>query len=406
MKEFFKDYFFSFFVHRRAKNIYQRSFLITFINIIVLLISIFLSTFLSQEVSFKYHYDHADGLRESVMEVLPDDVVVKDEKLVVSTIYNSFSNDEKHCIEKGYYVIVDAREAKTTFDDFTLQMVKNSDECLSYEDYLLLPNEEKEAYTPLITRSGVYLDTIANIPKYEEYLSSKEEQTSFVEIKNKYINREISQLEYANTIYVLYGKSYYPEDVYTCDSYGGLPTMRSYYLSLLNTEGPELDYIFLYQEGVECCFYSKGKHIAFYGDYAKMKEVDLSLNKANKIDSFIEKTYRNTSSLRSVAYLFTTFFTWFVFVVAFIICVFIVRFILSLVYKNERHFAIKIMNLMGSFILVSSLIIGVVGVAMGFLLTYQVIIIGVPLAILLTVLVRTAIYYSIEKHPSDYIAEE
>lgn len=406
MKDFFKDYFFSFFVHQRAKNIYKRSFLITFINVIVLLLAIFLSTFVSQEASFKYYYNHTDGLKESIAEVLPNDVIIKDEQLIIPSIYNSFTNDEKHCVDKGYYVIVDAREAKTTFDDFTLQMVKNSDESISYEDYLLLPNEQKEAYSPLITRNGVYLDTVSNISKYEDYLSNQEDQSSYNEAKNKYTNGEISQLEYANTIYVLYGTSYYPEDVYSCDSYGGLPTMRSYYLSLLNTEGPELDYIFFYQEGVECCFYSKGKHIAFFGDYAKMKEVDLSEDKVNQIDSFMIKTYHNTSSLRSIAYLFTSFFTWFIFVIAFIICVLIVRFILSLIYKNERHFVLKIMNLMGSFILASCLIVGLIGIAMGFVFTNGVIIIGVPVAILITILIRTLVYYLIEKHPSDYIADE
>lgn len=406
MKEFLKDYFFSFFNHKRAKNIYKRSFIITFLNVIILFFALFLSSFLTQEISFKYHYNNCPELHDVLASVLPDGEIINNEKLSIDKTYNSFKEDSNKYLDKGFHVIIDTREAKTTFDDFSFTMTNSSSESISYEQYLSLEESEKEKYTPIITREGVYLDTVSKIPTYESYLSTLENQNEYKELKTKYENGEISQLAYANSIYVLYGKSYYPEDVYNCDTYGGLPTLRSYYLALINKEGPEQNFIFLYEEGMECNFNSNGKHVSFFGTFSHINKLDLSTDKDSKIDSLIFSSYKNTASLRAVGYLFINFFTWFLFVLVFVVSVFITRLVLSMVHKDQHHYTLKIMNLMGSFVLFSSLIGFIFGLFSGFYLSNQATVFITPIIILIATIIRTIIYYLMEKHPSDYIADE
>jgi len=407
MKEFFADYFLSFVSHKHAKNIYKRSFFITFINIIIMLVAVLAGQYGSQQLSFAYHFDEAIVFHQVLDKLFTDQIVIKGGNAEIAFQYNSYVNDYNDFKSLEYEVIVDTRDKETTYEDFILTMTtEDGASVVSYTDYLLLSVEEKTAYHAVINRTGVYLDTVANIATYEAYLDSIEDKTIYLQLKDSYQQGNITEQRYADLIYIEYAKNYYPSDVTSYDSTGDMPTMYSYYCSLLNNDFSSNDLLFIYDNTIEGSFVHNGHHYSFFGTYSENKTYNLAVNKENTIRSFILESYKNGNDIRLIEYGIIAFLCWFAMIVILLIWGFIVRAILRIKQRGVPHYLVKILNLNGSFILYSSMI-SLIGVGFaGFFLSKEAAIVLMPVSIILLVIARSVVHYSIEKKPSDYIAED
>lgn len=309
-----KFYFLGFFVDKYGKEAATRSFLNTVLSIILSFLLLCAGISAGFAASFGVHYDNADAFQSFLYSFFAEDgasfigLDFKDGKLNAKINGAQCVNTIKSGEEAvgGYRLIVDTRDARTTFDDFKLLCKDENGNEISYEDYRKLSLSEKNKSTAEIIYSGEALDVALKHADYTAFLDKISDEaddeynektaSAYGELKNKKNLGEISEEEYFIEIYVLYAKAYYPE--YSgVEIYGDAPTLRTYYMQpSLTADGGK--YLILLDDLCICSFETNNNVKIDFGSYYDNIEdviicaegMDNEIMRSN-VDNFIDACF-------------------------------------------------------------------------------------------------------------------
>lgn len=223
-------------------------------------------------------------------------------ELTVSPADNSYDID-------GYELIIDTRDSKTNYNDFTLTYTKGSGEnktTISYEDYLKLDSDVQANYKMELTYSNHSLElTKDKINSYLEYLLSSKDDTVLSNAKKLMTDNEVSKENY-NSLYELYCKTYYPS-FSSIEKYGSVPTMRTYYINnyLGTSNGKRIKnkFLVILDDSLFTYFLDEKGNSHNVSGYVKdqsfvLNNQSLSLEEAKKnIDSFINLAFKSNTNI-------------------------------------------------------------------------------------------------------------
>ena len=312
MLSWLKFYFLGFFNDKYGKEAATRSMLNVLLCLLITLLLLSGGISAGYSASFGSHYSNADEFRsflysdfaaESVSRI---NLEIQDGRLSADRRVNTFKDGGN-----GYKLIVDTHSAETAFDDFTLICKDANGVEISYENYLKLPEEGKKNGSVTFEYSGNPLDVTVKQAEYTEYLDRLSDETgkqyngevasAYGELKHKKSTGEISEEEYANGIYALYAKTYYPSysDV---EIYGEAPTLRTYYMQAKLTEGEE-KFLILLDDVCICAFKTENGIAVDFGSYytgiadTVISADGMTVNEMQKnVDSFINKCFTGSGA--------------------------------------------------------------------------------------------------------------
>lgn len=285
MISWLKFYFLGFFNDNYGKEAATRSLLNTFLSLVLTLFLMCGGMSAGYAASFGTHFAKAEEFRGFLYSAFAtaDDATrvnlkMQEGKLAADVpggqYINTFKDGETEGYN-GYMLIVDTRPANTAFDDFSLECKDANGIDISYEEYRKLPETGKQNGSVNFKYSGTALDVTAKQVEYIAYLDNVSDESSeeyngdtassYSGLKHKKSAGEISEEEYANGIYTLYAKSYYPSYA-GVEIYGEAPTLRTYYLQAKLTEGKK-NYLILLDDLCICDFTTRGGITVNFGSY-------------------------------------------------------------------------------------------------------------------------------------------
>lgn len=389
-------YFFgSFFVHNRANEVEKHSYLTFCLSLLIGLIILIVGNVIGDISLFSYHYSSSKEFnylmenyfsKTSELELIASNNKIKvinkeKEQVVINSL-----QDDNYCLN-GYYLFVDTRDTNSMYDDFEAYC-KYQDKIIGYEEYLLLPENEKSLYQFYITYTGnelILTDELIN--KYEDYLQS-------LELKNKDIYNSYKELKkedsnYKDKLYELYIEAYYPS-LKEYEQKEIAPRIRNYYLNEIVKKNRINKYLIVFDDIVVGSFYTdKNLLFSFYGFPNKME----FNSRTSNIVSFLEKSFKNTTSLS--IYVFTMN-------VLMMIPYFLIMLLgLSifgycferLVLKNDKCKIFICAKLIGSFYLISALITSITTIILNLFLPRGEALIPSVIVLFIVLFIRTLIYY-------------
>lgn len=398
------SYFFTgFFSNKQSKRFLEYPLILPFISTLFFFLVSTVATLGGYNLSFSNYYNNAPEYHTVLQEVFSEGTTANSKgNSLLDTNFTicsfSIEKDKEKYSQYGFDVVVDTRPKETTYDDFEYYCLLKTDNNvrISYDEYLSYSDAEKEKYNFTMQSRGIYLDVIAKIPAYEKYITEHVTDLSgFNALKAKYENKEITQLEYANNLYVMYAKAYFPSSVFELDYYGYLPTLRSYYMSKYNNNSVSRKYIYVFEEFMFSVFDSGGRRVNYTGYYNNNMHYEFTKNDIEKINAFINDCYMSGTSQRIPNFIFSSFLSSVVLFVAFLL----VSYIFNVVSRNNRYreglLYLNNCRLVGSFIVGATWISCLIMFGLSFVITRNTIFfISLLLPILIVALRAIFFYYS------------
>lgn len=330
MVSWLKFYFLGFFNDNYGKEGATRSFLNVLLSLLLTLLLLGGGISAGYAASFGTHYQNAEEFRGFLYSVFASnseeriDISIRDGKLTADIpdleSVNTFKDEEDNSAN-GYRIIVDTRPAETAFDDFTLICKDANGVEISYDDYRNLPEEGRQNGSVSFKYSGNALDVTAKQTQYVEFLDKISDENgaefngevaaSYSELKHNKSTGEISDKEYADGIYTLYAKTYYP-DYSNLEIYGAAPTLRTYYMQAELTEGKD-KYVILLDDLCICAFKTKdGIPVDFGSYYSGVADAVITVDgmavdemQAN-VDNFIKNCFSASGGFNFLVHLMNT----------------------------------------------------------------------------------------------------
>jgi len=308
---FFLSFFTDKYTHQAHKRSILNAFGCYFLSLIILA-GLLMGGYMAAMPS---HYSEADSYRQALYSVLGNtDHIIKIENGFFSftdeqnnvVVINTLADETADTCE----FIIDTRDIKNIYVEFSIQYTNQNGTTLSYEEYLTLSEEEKKDYT----FSANYTDTPINFN--DELLSSYAktiEKTENDEIHKQYTDlidhkQELSQEEYSIALYELYVKAYYPSNVQSLDLYSIAPTLYTYYEHLTVHSG-DIQFFTMYRHWAYSRFVGD-KDIRYLisgtpdrlGNHL-LTQQDAEATKAN-IDRFIIRSFQTSGDRILLEYIF------------------------------------------------------------------------------------------------------
>ncbi|MBP5177847.1 MAG: hypothetical protein ILP02_04625, partial [Clostridia bacterium] len=179
----------------------------------------------------------------------------------------------------GYDVVVDTRDAYV-YDDFEAYCVSKDGDGLeiTYEEYLSLSEAAKKGFEFKIRYTPYEVDlseakTLARVDYLKEKDSAAKQAAR--ELETKHAAGETDDKTYANDVWALYVKNYYP-DLSGYEKTTGVPLVRNYYYHNYTLAG-EKNYLLVFDDSIVGSFTTTdGKTEEFYGFYENFAYGDIT----------------------------------------------------------------------------------------------------------------------------------
>ncbi|MBD5632349.1 MAG: hypothetical protein HDP34_03890 [Clostridia bacterium] len=398
-----KFYFLGFFSNELSQEGASRSFWNVLLSFLIAFIMVCGGLVAGYVASFGVHYKNADDFRTFLYTAFADESSASRINLSLSggkllaeipdgkQSVNSLIEENGEYVVNGYKLVLDTRAADSTFDDFKLTCKSSDGTLITYEEYKALPEADKNNASVSITYSGKAVDTALKQDEYSAYLDGATDVSEAYEALKQKVG-ELDDKTYADEIYKLYIKSYYP--ILTGkDSYGDAPTLRTYYMNS-NMYASEDKYLILLDDVCICTFKTtKGIAVDYAGNFNKTDDTVITADgltsnemQAN-MDKFIKDTFSSGNGLNFLVYVVSIFKLLPLFAV---IMVF-VSLVCFLVYK-VKHLEfygkfIGMFKVTGSFIFISSVLAFITALICSFFLSRGTVYIisGVTLVAVMTI---------------------
>ncbi len=242
MKDWLKYTFLSFFSYKRANESKKRSFFSSFLCFAIAIICFMFCFYFGYQASFSSYYRKSTTYQNFLYSAFTGENSVQI-KLENGIFYSSMSSDfrkeltveakDDNYRKDGYELVIDTRDSKTNYNDFTLSYSKGKEEektTITYEDYLKLDSAVQASYTMEVTYSSHSLElTDDKIQSYLDHLLTSTDQNILSETKKLFVDDKVPKENYCS-LYELYCKTYYPS-FSSIEKYGSVPMMRTYYIN-------------------------------------------------------------------------------------------------------------------------------------------------------------------------------
>lgn len=394
MKSWLRFFGLSFFSDKIAKEAARRGYLNVFLGLLFALIFVFCGVLASNTIPFTTHYKNATEFKAFVHNAFSEiTLTVNGGCVSAEDTVNTYLNEaqsEKYALN-GYNLVIDTRPSNA-YDDFRAYYLANdgSRDEISYEDYHALPEDKKSGYDFKVQYTPDELILSEElIAKCEDYLRSCTDE----EISSRYAelssNKDgVSSENYADSVYNLYIKAYYPE-ISGYESNGSAPLLRSfYYVNYLY--GDNSDYLFVFDDALIGSFETDGGiQTTFYGIFDKMTDGIVSESNA---DLFLKDAFKATVPMQANVYVMNMFMFIPFFVVIPLIIALIAKIALTLL-KVEKYKKFTVcLKVEGSYLAIGSLISAVVLFICGYFVS-NALLNALPIVLYAAVLlIRTAVY--------------
>lgn len=282
MKQWIKFFGLSFFSDSVSREAPRRGYLNLLLSAVLAFLLFFTGYLCAAVVPFSHHYASAGNFRKFVDAAFGEDAA--DNKRIVLIVQNgrvdSYSDyahsdrktvntyaneaDKKLYSVNGYNLIVDTRSA-TTPVVFTQVGVSKSGERISYDEYRLLSETEKEKYSLVTeyTDEEVVVDGKA-AAQFEKFLKNDEEAAeSYQTLQNE--KSGISGEEYRSRLFELYVSRFY-SNVGSVSTSSKVPVLRDYYYVNYVLEG-QIENLYIFEDIVYGSFVTdSGVRLTFGGN--------------------------------------------------------------------------------------------------------------------------------------------
>lgn len=354
------EYFWgSFFNNRIARTAENHSASNSILGWFLALLFLFLALWSGHFVSFNVGFRQAEQFQEFLANAFADDEFVfsiQDGVASGDMRINTFANNyHQKYIVNDYQLIVDFRDIRNVYVDFSVVARSKTGAIASYEDYLALPTALREQYTLVVqyTNNEIDVSDVENQANYKSFLDELSDAGNIrydAEVANAYRNLDVNAQAYGAELYKLYVVNYYSEcNIAEQDSV--VPTINGYYDGLIANNDK---YLVLYRNSCIMAFVGKTTH-SLAGYYSELSGT-INATQADALQiatDFVEKCSQSSSGLYAVLYgmnLVSTFpwslVLWLVLALA--------LFIVCRIRKSAiGYFFLVSLQLIGSFIAVS-----------------------------------------------------
>ena len=411
MKDWLKYTFLSFFSYKKADESKKRSFLSSFLCFAIAIICYLFCFYFGYQASFNSYYNRSTTYKNFLYSAFTGEDSIQ-LKIDNGKFYSSKIRDLKQELTvsaadstydiDGYELIIDTRDSKTNYNDFTLNYSKGKDAekvTISYEEYLKLDFEVQSNYTMELTYSNHSLElTDDKINSYLTYLLSSKDETVLSNTKKLLVDDKIPKENY-NSLYELYCKTYYPS-FSSIEKYGSVPTMRTYYINTYlgtDTTGKmrHTKFLVILDDSLFTYFLDENGNTHNISGYVQNQSFNLlnqslSVEEGKKnVDSFIKLTFKSCKNI--------TFFNYFVYVMRMAVFLIIGWLILGIIFSIigtilkdtflRNYF--RMLNLSALFFLFSGVVAAIASFALSFILPSGIVYYLSISFILATIFVRT-----------------
>ncbi len=407
MISWLKFYFLGFFSDKYAEEGATRSFWNAALSFALMLVIISTGFFTGYVSSFKAHYSNAESYREFLYNAFGKfSLEIKGGKACAALdgaeFINGFTEDNEYSVN-GYRLVVDTRPAETAFDDVKIICKNSFGEEISYEEYYSFEESKKKDYTVHVEYTGKNLDVTLKQSEYENFLENRAGEsgkTALAGLKEKLAKGDITEKQYADSVYVEYVKSYYPS-LSRLERYGEAPTLKTYYLGMVTSRFSDKFLMILEDVCVGSFKTEKGLAVDFEGYFTEMPDKTTFGGNASgqdvkaDADGFIMQSFESSSG-----------FGYFIFFINFfklIPIIFLVALILALALSlfgkyrlaDDKYGLFGSFKVVSSFVLVSALVSFIASVALSFFCTRSAAYIATVIVFNVVLMLRTAVFIAL-----------
>ena len=396
MKSWLKYFFGGFWSNRRSRECQWRSLGNTALGALLSFLLLVCGLTWGYQASFWPTYQRAEEFRQflySTMDTI--DFMVTDGVATGESRINTYKAEQG-----GYQLIVDLRDTRSIYDEFTLSCTAENGQTISYESYLAQPAHVQKEYTDFaVTYSGKELNLIEKCPEYLAYLQTISDPQSLLydeeTAKNLQKLEEEKPEDYYEQVYLLYVGAYYPK-LETAEFNTKAPTIHGYYLNLLSqdTEGK---FLCLLKDNCYVGFHSGGMQVIYTGNYSKIQSME---DGAAGADALIYKSFQSNGQTDYLMYTVNIFGGFFLIIVLWLLMMIIVRIICRIKrYEAAATFGAAA-QLVGSFLLWSGGIAALCGFILSFLLDQALVYYGTIGIMALVLVIRTIVFVA-KQNPAE-----
>lgn len=309
IKQWLKTYGLGFFSDKIANEAPKFGFTGVFLSLFLAFVFILFGYYGAEIAPFSTHYNNAESYKEFIHSAFDSrvDLAIEDGKGTSGKIINTYTNDTDAAYKKnGYNLIVDTRPSDVLIEFEQVAINDgNSENKISYEEYLALDNQTQKEYklavgfsdklleiTPeMAAKHTAFLEEmgVESSEKYDK--QGAEEYTELKECKGGY-----SEEEYAKELYYLYVR-YYFTNVGSVYSSAKAPVLRDYYYANYITKGNAY-YFYVFDDMCAGSFQTdNGVPVVFGGFLSKCAD-----GKVTDIDALITDTYYDTAGNTFISY--------------------------------------------------------------------------------------------------------
>ncbi len=328
MGDWLKYTFLSFFSYKKSNESRKRSFFSSFLCFAIAIICFMFSFYFGYQASFPVYYRKSSTYQEFLYSAFGntnsislklDNGIFYSSKTSKPTKELTVSVTDTTYDMNGYELVIDTRDSKTNYNDFTLSYSKgkgSEKETITYEDYLKLDSSLQVNYTMEINYSNHSLElNEEKINSCLEYLLSNNDQTIVSETKKLMVDDKVNEENY-NSLYELYCKAYYPS-FSSIEKYSTVPTMRTYYINNYlgtdtNGKRKKEKFLVILDDSLFTYFLDEKGDSHNIAGYMNQKSHSLSNQNSNEeeskrnVDSFILMAFKATKNITLFNYLVYT----------------------------------------------------------------------------------------------------
>ena len=396
MNSWLKYFFCGFWSNRRSQECQWRSLGNTALGALLSFLFLVCGLTWGYQASFRPTYQRAEEFRQFLYSTMDTvDFTVADGVATGESRINTYKAGQG-----GYQLIVDLRDTRSIYDEFTLSCSTEDGQTISYESYLAQPAHVQKAYTRFtVTYSGNELNLTKKCPEYLVYLQTISDPQSL--LYNEETAKNLQKLEaekpedYYEQVYLLYVSSYYPK-LEMAEFNSKAPTIHGYYLDLLSqdTEGK---FLCLLKDNCYVGFQSGGMQVIYTGNYSKIQSME---DGAAGADALIYKSFESNGQTDYLMYTVNIFGGFFLIIVLWLLMMIIVRIICRIKrYEAAATFGAAA-QLVGSFLLWSGGIAALCGFILSFLLDQALVFYGAIGIMALVLVVRTVAFVA-KQNPAE-----
>ncbi len=309
IKQWFKTYGLGFFSDNIAKDAPKFGFTGVFLSLLLSFLFILLGYFGADVAPFSAHYNKAGKYREFIHAAFDSrvDLTIENHTGKSGKLINTYTDEGDAAYKKnGYNLIVDTRPSDTLIE-FEQVAIKgeNSENKISYEEYLALDKQTQKEYQLAVGFSGKLLEITPEMTeKHTAYLEQISDESSakynkngagdYKKLKDK--KADYSEEDYAKELYYLY-VNYYYQGVGSVYANAKVPVLRDYYYANYITKGNAY-YFYVFDDMCAGSFETDGGIPVVFGGYFK----DCADGKVTDIDGFIKDAFYDTADNTFVSY--------------------------------------------------------------------------------------------------------